>query len=332
MGGGDIVLIGASAGGVHAISELVALFPRDFPAAVFIVLHLSPYGNSAMPQILSRSGPLPAVHPKDGDPILPGRIYVAPPDHHLLIEPDRIRLSRGPTENGHRPAVDVLFRTAAQVYRRRVVGRVLTGNLDDGTAGLATIKKEGGVAMVQDPAEADYPSMPQNAMAVIDVDHVLPIAELVPMLVKVVNEPLADPDPPPRKEQTLMNIKKELERGEDREGKGEPAGLSCPACGGTLFERKEGEVIHFRCRTGHAYSPESLLAEQFESLEATLWAAVRALEENAALARRMERTMNMRGRAGATASGNRYAQRANEAERHAALLRQVLLQEQSKQA
>jgi two-component system chemotaxis response regulator CheB len=188
------------------------------------------------------------------------------------------------------------------------------------------------MAVVQDPSEADYPSMPQNAIAAVDVDHVRPLADIVPLLVKLAREPLPEPEPAPEKVQELMQIKKELERGEDREGKGEPAGLSCPACGGSLFERNEGEIIHFRCRTGHAYSPESLLAEQYDSLEATLWAAVRALEENAALARRMERMMNRRGRAGSAASEKRYAQRAEEAERHAALLRQVLLQEQAKEA
>jgi two-component system, chemotaxis family, protein-glutamate methylesterase/glutaminase len=209
---------------------------------------------------------------------------------------------------------------------------VLTGNLDDGAAGLATVKKEGGLALVQDPEEADYPSMPQNAMAVVDVDHVLPIAEIVPMLVKLVHEPLVAPDPPPRQEPKLMKIKEELERGEDREGKGPPSGLTCPECGGSLFEREEGEIVHFRCRTGHAYSPESLLAEQFDTLEATLWAAVRALQENAALARRMERSMRQRDRTGASAAGMRYAKRAEEAERHAEVLRGVLLREEAKQA
>lgn len=331
MGGRDIILIGASAGGVHALSQLVALFPQDLPAAVFIVIHLSPYSKSAMPTILSRAGALPAVHPKDNDPILPGRIYVAPPDHHLLIEPDRVRLSRGPTENGHRPAVDVLFRTGAQVYGRRVLGVVLTGNLDDGTAGLATIKKEGGTALVQDPEEADYPSMPQNAIAAVDVDHVLPIAEIVPMLVRLVHEPLADPEPLSRQEQP-MEMKEELERGQDREGKGPPSGLTCPECGGSLFERDEGEIVHFRCRTGHAYSPESLLAKQFDTLEATLWAAVRALQENAALARRMERSMRQRDRFGTSAAEARYAQRAEEAEKHAEVLRRVLLRDEPKEA
>jgi two-component system, chemotaxis family, protein-glutamate methylesterase/glutaminase len=330
--GRDIVLIGASAGGVHALSQVVALLPPGFPAAVFVVLHLSPYGSSAMPAILSRAGALPAAHPVDGEPIRRGRIYVAPPDQHLLIEPGRVRLSRGPTENGHRPAVDVLFRSGGQVYGPRAIGVILTGNLDDGTAGLATIKKQGGIAVVQDPREADYPSMPQHAIATVDVDHVLPIAEIVPLLVRLVTEPPADPDSPPGQDPPPLDIKDELERGEDREGKGEPSGLTCPECGGTLFERNQGEIVHFRCRTGHAYSPESLLAVQFQTLEATLWAAVRALEENAALARRMARSMSQKLRSGSTAAEVRYNKRAEEAERHANQLRLALLQDETGKA
>jgi two-component system chemotaxis response regulator CheB len=326
MPGRDILLIGASAGGVQTIAELVRLLPRDLPAAVFVVLHVAPFGSSSMPAILSRSGPIPAIHPKDGEPILPGKIYVAPPDHHLVLEPDRVRLSRGPTENGHRPSVDVLFRTGAEVYGPRVIAVVLTGNLDDGTVGLAIVKKHGGVAIVQDPTEADYPGMPRSAIASVDVDHVLPIAGIAPLLVDLVQQPLDDPPPPQR--ERAMAIKEELERGKDREGKGTPSGLTCPDCGGSLFEREESGLIHFRCRTGHAYSSGSLLAKQGESLEATLWAAVRALEENAALARRMERRTEP-GRKHSLAIGMRYARRAEEAERHADVLRGILMEEPS---
>jgi two-component system, chemotaxis family, protein-glutamate methylesterase/glutaminase len=306
MPGHDIIVIGASAGGVQTLVELIGALPRDLPASVFIVIHVAPFGTSAMPAILSRSGPLPAVHPRDNELIVPGKVYIAPPDHHLILEPDRVRISRGATENGYRPAVDVLFRTAAQIYGPRVVGVVLTGNLDDGTAGLALIKQYGGIAVVQDPEEADYPGMPRSAIASVNVDHILPLAPISP-----------------------MELKNELERGEDREGKGAPSSFTCPECGGTLFEREKAEVVHFRCRTGHAYSPESLLAKQSESLEATLWAALRALEENAALARRMERWMLQRGRP-RTGAEQRYTQRAQEAEQHATVLRGVLLEEPKK--
>ena len=329
----DIIVIGASAGGVQALVDVIAALPAGLPASVFIVIHVAPFGASAMPSILSRSGRLVAVHPRDGERIEPGKVYVAPPDHHLLIEPGRVRISRGPTENGYRPAVDVLFRTAAQVYGPRVVGVVLTGNLDDGTAGLALVKKYRGTTVVQDPEEADYPGMPRSAIASVNVDHILPIAGIGPLLVELARQPLDDLELTPEKGHA-MEIKNELERGEDREGKGDPSGFTCPECGGTLFEREKAEVVHFRCRTGHAYSPESLMAKQSESLEATLWAALRALEENAALARRMERWMLQRERERHRPTGAeaRYTHRAQEAERHAEVLRRVLVDEPEKVA
>ncbi len=182
-------MIGASAGGVGALCGVIEYLPPDFPAAVFVVLHLAPHGGSALPSILGRSGCLPASHPSPGEAIEPGRIYVAPPDHHLAIDGDRIILSRNASENGHRPAIDVLFRTAARAFGSRVVGVVLTGNLDDGTAGLAAIKRCGGAAVVQDPSEADYPSMPESAIANVNVDHVLPLGDIGPLLDRLAREP-----------------------------------------------------------------------------------------------------------------------------------------------
>jgi two-component system chemotaxis response regulator CheB len=190
MPGRDILLIGASAGGVQALSAVVGALPRDLPAAVFVVLHIAPYGRSAMPMILSRAGVLPATHAEDGEPIEPGRVYVAPADHHLMLEPGRVRLSRAPTENGQRPSVDVLFRSAAQAYGPRCVGVVLTGNLDDGTIGLAVVKKYGGIAVVQDPEEADYPSMPRSALHNVEVDYVSPLAGIAPLLVELARNPV----------------------------------------------------------------------------------------------------------------------------------------------
>jgi two-component system, chemotaxis family, protein-glutamate methylesterase/glutaminase len=319
----DILVIGASAGGVQALTLVVEELPIDLKAAVFIVTHIAPHGASAMPAILSRAGSLPAVHPQDGEKIQDGRIYVAPPDHHILIEDGHVRLSRGPAENGHRPAVDVLFRTASYHYGPRVVGVVLTGNLDDGTAGLAAIKRRGGIAVVQDPAEADYPGMPRSAVENVQIDHVLPLAEIGPLLGRLALEPAPDPSGP---EEEGADMKAKLEMGADREKGGEPSGFTCPDCGGALWESHENELVHFRCRTGHAFAPESLLAQQLEGLEWTLWAAVRALEENASLARRMERWMHARGN---QAGETRYDKRATEAEKHAAVLRKVLMEDQT---
>lgn len=323
----DIFVIGASAGGVHALIELAAGLPADLPVAIFVVQHVSPYGRSAMPNILSRSGPLEAVHPEDNDRIHKGRIYVAPPDHHLLIQDGHVRLSRAPTENGHRPAVDVLFRSAARAYGARVVGVILTGSLDDGTAGLTEIKRYGGLAVVQSPEEADYPGMPRSAIENVDVDHVASLSALSELLVGLSREPLPEEQDPPVDEEA-MAMKEQLERGQDREAEGKPSGFTCPECGGALWESPEDGLVHFRCRTGHAFSPESLLAQQDEGLEYTLWAAVRALQESADLARRMERWMANRG-AGAVAGRDRYHRRAEEATRHAEVLRKMLVHEKA---
>ena len=321
MSARDIIVIGASAGGVHALTEVVAGLPADLPAAVFAVLHLSPYGKSALPSILSRVSTLPSYHPEDGELIRHGRVYVAPPDRHLALEKDRLRLSPGPTENGHRPAIDVLFRTAAQALGARVIGIVLTGNLDDGTAGLVQVKRHGGIAIVQDPAEADYPSMPKSALRNVDVDHVLPIAEIGPLLDRLARDPLPAGNPgnggPPEAEAA----DKGRVPADEKEEEAKPSALTCPDCGGCLFESSLNGALHFRCRTGHAYSPESLVVKQSTSVEAALWSAIRALEERAALARRIEKRMCD---AGSTLSGDRFSDRARTAERHAEILRNVL--------
>jgi two-component system chemotaxis response regulator CheB len=322
--GRDIIVIGASAGGVHALCGVVECLPPDIPAAIFVVLHLAPHGRSALPAILSRSGFLPASHPTPGETIEPGRIYIAPPDHHLAIEEDQVILSRNATENGHRPAIDVLFRTAARAFGPRVVGVVLTGNLDDGTAGLAAIKRCGGGAVVQDPEDADYPSMPESAIANVDVDHVLPLGDIGPLLDRLAREPRpalpADRD-------TVEEEPYDMGVNDDDIGgpgpNGEPSGFTCPDCGGSLYERPGEKLLHFRCRTGHAFSPESLLAKQADSLDAALWAALRSLEENAAMARRMEKRAREHGN---EMSRKRYERRAQDAERHAKLLRSMLQQ------
>jgi two-component system, chemotaxis family, protein-glutamate methylesterase/glutaminase len=320
-----IVVVGASAGGVGALCSVVQALPADFPAALLVVLHLPPHSHSALPAILARHGLLPASHPEEGEGIEAGRIYVAVPDRHLSVAAGRIRLSRNASENGFRPAIDVLFRTAARAFGPRVVGVVLTGNLDDGTAGLAAIKRCGGVAVVQDPRNADYPGMPGSAVANVDVDHVVPLGEIGPLLDRLVREPRPAARPEgcddAEREPDLMGIDDRDTGGEGPSG--EPSGFTCPECGGSLYERPDQKPPHFRCRTGHAYSPESLLARQTDSLEATLWAALRSLEENAALARRMEKRARNTGN---EFSRRRYEQRATATEKHAGLLRVLLEQ------
>jgi two-component system, chemotaxis family, protein-glutamate methylesterase/glutaminase len=287
--GHDVVVVGASAGGVEALRTLVAALPPDLPAAVLVVLHIPRGAPSALPAILDRAGPLPARRVIDGERLVYGRVYVAPADHHLLLVDGRIRLSRGPTENGHRPAVDPLFRSAARAYGPRVVGVVLSGSRDDGAAGAAAVAGQGGVVVVQDPAEALHPSMPEAVMRHTTVDHVLPAAKIGPLLAELSGRTVTATDPV---DDGLLNA--EVEMAEtmpvttDQLG-APPSGFACPSCGGALFEIEKRPLPRFRCRVGHAWSPESLLAEQGEAVERALWVALRALEEKAALGSRLYR-------------------------------------------
>jgi two-component system chemotaxis response regulator CheB len=321
----DIVVVGASAGGVEALVSLAASLPAQLPAAVFVVLHLPPTGSSALPDILSRHGPLPASHVKDGEPIEPGRIYVAPPDHHLLIRTGHMQLARGPRENGHRPAVDPLFRSAAREYAIRVIGVVLSGALDDGTAGLVAVKSRGGLAVVQDPADALYSGMPGNALEHVNVDHVVPVAVMGELLARLTVEPAPEP-PGPAPAEMKLEVEVEVEGFslDAMEGNhpGEPSGFSCPDCNGVLWEIQDGGLQRYRCRVGHAWSPESLLIQQTEALEAALWVALRSLEERAALARRLAEPARGRGH---SITATRFEEQATEAQQAARLVRNLLV-------
>jgi two-component system chemotaxis response regulator CheB len=268
----DIVVIGASAGGVEAVSHLLSQLPRDLKAAVFVVMHLA-RGRSMLPEILSRAGRLHAVHPQDGDSIEYGRVYVARPDHHLIIEPGKVRVVHGPTENGCRPAVDPLFRSAARVYGSRVIGIVLTGALDDGTAGLAAVKEAGGIAIVQDPDEAFAPSMPRSARAFVAVDYVLPVREMAMLITDLTRKETGSE--PPKSGAHVEAMEPDLgqpppvRHGGDRPGK--VSIFTCPECHGTLWEADEDGIVRYRCRVGHVYSVESMLAAQTDSVDRALW-------------------------------------------------------------
>lgn len=193
MAGHDIVVIGGSAGALGPLKNVVSGLPKEFPAAVFVVIHVWPGAKSMLPDILSRSGPLPAAHAKDGESIQPGRIYVAVPDCHLLLGRGHVKVRRGPKENLHRPAIDPLFRTAAHNYGGRVVGVILSGGLDDGTAGLLAIKRHSGIAIVQDPSTATAPGMPASAMEHVDIDHVLSVSEIPDILVQLAHARVIEP-------------------------------------------------------------------------------------------------------------------------------------------
>jgi two-component system, chemotaxis family, protein-glutamate methylesterase/glutaminase len=318
-----IVVVGASAGGVEALIDLAAALPGDLPAAVFVVLHLPATGTSALPDILRRHGPLPADHVRDGEPIQPGRIYVAPPDHHVLLRTGHVHLSRGPRENGHRPAIDPLFRSAAHEYSTRVIGLVLSGALDDGTAGLLAIKSRGGIAVVQDPADALYPGMPVSALAHLRADHVLPATSIGKLLTRLIAD-LAEASPGPSP--TSMGVEVEMEgfslEAFEGDHPGRPSGFSCPDCNGVLWQIRDGGVERYRCRVGHAWSAEGLLTQQSEALEAALWIALRSLEERAALARRLSEPARRRGY---SITATRFEEQATEAQQAARLVRDLLL-------
>lgn len=325
----DIIVVGASAGGIEALRTIAGGLPKDLPASVFVIVHTSPESPGILADILARAGALPASSAVDGERIQPGRIYVAPPDRHLIIEPNRVRLTRGPKENRFRPAVDPLFRSAAQVYGPRVVGVILTGNLDDGTAGLWAVKRLGGTAIVQDPREALAPSMPRSALRQVRVDHCLPVAEIAPLLTRLTTAPLDEEGvyEVPDEMEIEVKIAKEntaLDAGVLKLG--EPSNYSCPECHGVLLQLREGKRVRFRCHTGHAYSVESLLAEITEGVEDSIWSAIRSIEESVLLLRHMAEHLG--GDENGHTAGQFLAQ-AQEAQRRADLVRRaVLTQEQ----
>jgi two-component system, chemotaxis family, protein-glutamate methylesterase/glutaminase len=323
-----MIVVGASAGGVEALITLVRALPADLPVAVCIVLHLPAQSPSMLPSILERAGQLPAVQSRDGMAIEYGRIYVAAPDHHLLIERGRLRVVHGPRENRHRPSVDPLFRSAAIAYGPRVLGVILTGALDDGTAGLHAIKQRGGVAIVQDPDEALYPSMPRSAIENVAVDYILPLAEIAPLLARLAHQPVDEQAAPAVPDEMAQEIKVtemdiKMMTGDDHPGI--PSPFSCPECGGVLRELRDDKLIRFRCRTGHAYSPESVLAGQSEVLEEALWVALKTLEEHVSLSRRLRHQARDRGH---TRIAARFDERVRDAEQRIAVIRQVLINNQ----
>jgi two-component system, chemotaxis family, protein-glutamate methylesterase/glutaminase len=324
MPGHDIIVIGASAGGVEAVIQLVRALPSDLDATLFIVLHIAPHGTSALPTILNRAGPLHAKHPTHGEAIKKGCIYIAPPNQHLLIKHGHIHLSRGPVENGHRPAVDPLFRTAARSFGPRVVGVILSGALDDGTAGLLAVKSRLGVAIVQDPDEALFDGMPRSAIENVEVDYVMPLVDIASLLVQLSRTPVKEI---PREVSALMKqeteiVELDMDAVENEHRPGTPSEFACPLCGGALWEVQDGRLVRFRCRVGHAFSPETLLAEQSEAMEEALWAALRALEERAALSRRLADGAYNRSQ---ERTAQRFEDQADQATRNANLIRETLL-------
>jgi two-component system, chemotaxis family, protein-glutamate methylesterase/glutaminase len=285
--GPPIVAVGASAGGVEALRDLMSLLPSSLRACVLVVLHVPANSPSALPSILRRVCDLPVRQAEDGERLRAGEVLVARPDHHLVVADGHVLLTRGPQENGHRPAVDVLFRSAARARGPRTLGIVLSGALDDGSAGSVTIASQGGRVAVQDFEEALYDSMPRSAArAVGRVDRlaVAGLAELATAWAAGLD------DDRPHDEGGHHQITKEVgmasmdpDAMHDLARPGTPSGFGCPDCAGALFQIEEGNLVRYRCRVGHAWSADSLLARQTVELEGALWVALRSLEEKAAL-------------------------------------------------
>jgi two-component system chemotaxis response regulator CheB len=314
-----IVVIGASAGGIEALRSLVGALPADFPAPIGVVIHTPPQSPAILHEILGRAGPLRVVKARNGLRLEAATMYVAPPDNHLVIEPGSVRLTKGPRENRFRPAIDPLFRSAAQVYGPAAIGIVLTGDLDDGTAGLLAVKQLGGTAIVQDPSDALFPSMPTSALAHVRVDHCVPLADMVPLLARLTMGAPGERPPAPETIEVEVEIAKEknaLEAGLDRIAS--PSSFACPECHGVLLRLKEQGLIRFRCHTGHAYSVETLLGFLTENVEASLWTAIRGLEEIALLAEQISPHLETHSREGA----ERLRQRGREAHRQATAMRE----------
>ncbi len=287
-----VIVIGASLSGIDTLVHLVSLLPKDLPAPVLITQHVASHSPGLLPHILSDAGPLPAVHPRSPELLECGKIYVAPPDRHMMVQDHYVRLSHGPHENLARPAIDPLFRSAAIAYGPAAVGVVLTGQLDDGTAGLLAIKDRGGTTIVQEPSEATAASMPLSALAHVPVDFKCKIAEMAPLLVRLAKDDPSAEAPPDL--DRLMGIENRIADGVFNvddwwvlEQMSEPSGLNCPNCRSGLYELNDKRVLRFRCRSGHAFSALSLLSGQADEREAQMSSLFGSLIEEATLSKRL---------------------------------------------
>lgn len=277
----DIVVIGGSAGSLQPLQKIASTLPPDFPGTIFVVTHMLAFAKSELAPILARAGPLSVIPVVGAVPMQRGKIYVAQPNLHLLLHDGHVHATRGPKENHTRPAINPTFRSAAAAYGSRVVGVLLSGALDDGVAGLWEIKRRLGVAIVQNPEEAQHSEMPRNALENVQVDHILPAADISPLLTRLVLE--------------------DTQMGQSKEGTTIPGGtrtnLTCPECRGSLERFQEGKIVEYRCRVKHTYSAETMLSAHAEAQERTLWAAVVALEEGADLVQNISEVMRGHRRA-----------------------------------
>jgi two-component system, chemotaxis family, protein-glutamate methylesterase/glutaminase len=316
----DLIVVGSSAGGIPVLMDLVAGMPVDLPAAVVIVQHIGSH-PSILPELLTARGGRKALHARDGEPLSMDVIHVAPPDHHLTIVADTIQLTKGPRENHARPAIDPLFRSAAIAKGARVIGVILSGRLDDGTAGLQAIKACGGLAVVQDPGDAEEPGMPASAIDNVAVDHIATRGTLAGTLLRLVGEPVAVQPAPPDALVREHRLSQGEENGmEQLDRIGTPSRIACPDCNGVLWKIRDSSPPRYRCHTGHAYTLRSLEYQQAQRTDESLWSALRALNEREALLREM---MLLSRRTGDEAEAQRLEKEAEHAAMHAQQLQQI---------
>ena len=324
MANRDILAIGASAGGVEALAFLAKNFPRDFPAAIVVTIHLSSEGRSILDEILSRAGSLPAAFAQRHDSLRKGHIYIAPVDRHLMLEGDTILLGHGPRENNVRPAIDPMMRSAAACCGPRMIAVVLTGTLGDGASGLWAADQCGGITVVQDPSDAAFPDMPTNALNRVRPDHVVRLDAMPKLLANLVSQPAGIPMPIPESVGFEVEIAKGRQSStDDMDRIGKRSALACPDCHGVLWEVDEGKLVRYRCHVGHTYTADRKSLALDENLRRALGSALRALEERRSLARKLKKQAEQSDQARLAAS---WARREEEYERELVVIRDSVRQ------
>jgi two-component system, chemotaxis family, protein-glutamate methylesterase/glutaminase len=321
--GRDIVVIGGSAGGLEALDSLIGQLPADIPAAIFIIQHMAPQNTGlALVGRLSRHRALDAALATNGQKFQTGKIYIGPADHHLLVKKDRLLVTKGARENRYRPGIDPLFRSAAATHGPRVIGVLLTGMLDDGTAGLIAVKKCGGVAVVQDPKDATYPDMPQSALNNLEVDHCVPISEMGGLIAKLVKQrPSKRPPIPPSIRTEALIAERVLSDVAQVNGLGKQVPYNCPDCGGVLWELDYPDLQRYRCHAGHSFTALALLTRQAEKIEETMWVSLRMFEE------RKNLLTNLAKKERRASAKLAYSEKLRDTQLHIERIREMLLSE-----
>lgn len=321
----DIIVIGASAGGIEAISDLILQFPEDMNAAIFIVVHISAASPNMLPIIFDRRSSLKCVQAKDNEEFVKGTIYIAPADFHLILKNNHMEVTRGPKENRARPAIDPLFRSAALNYGSRVIGILLSGMLDDGVSGLNSIKERGGVVIVQHPDDALFNDMPMHALANVEVDYNVPVNKMGKIILDLIDQEVPSVNNISQTDRAEVeiaegNINDEKVTNEITKANSGGMVFTCPECNGPLFEVNDKKILRFRCITGHQYTAENLLIHQNEVFEAAMFAALRILQERANMLERMYEETKVKGK-----GSRELKNRAEESRKHAASIREIIL-------